>query len=254
MNSLFLVRNWIIVHMLILLHSKTVPCTGSIVNALSMLYNWPHTCIKTTICDNAWFSDIILSQRPQQCGLLVQSGVPFRHKTSRPFLCPEFAQYEPISELYNKICIGALYTGTETRFTGSRLLIHIQCGLAWAPHGTQTTGCTAGLDLTHYPGALSHSTARSLDPDPDWGSVEAKWSLDPYHRWSALDLDSRSHVESPSHNHTNAGVHEYLSDRSVSKQPCCSTSWTNSTSRAFKLFKNSIGQLQKLCMSNFNWN
>ena len=35
--------------------------------------------------------------------------------------------------------IGDLQTGTETGFTGSRSPIRIQCGLAWAPHGTQTT-------------------------------------------------------------------------------------------------------------------
>ena len=37
--------------------------------------------------------------------------------------------------------------------------------------------CTAGLDVTHCLGALSCSTAHSLDPDR--GCVETKWSVDP---------------------------------------------------------------------------
>ena len=36
--------------------------------------------------------------------------------------------------------------------------------------------CTAGLDLTQCPGALSHSTALSLDSDRS--RVEVKWSSD----------------------------------------------------------------------------
>ena len=44
---------------------------------------------------------------------------------------------------------------------------------------------TAGLDLMHFPGALSLSTACSLNPDR--GHVAAKGSL---------NLDPRSHVES----------------------------------------------------------
>ena len=32
----------------------------------------------------------------------------------------------------------ALHTGTETEFTGSGSPIRFQCGLAWAPHDTQT--------------------------------------------------------------------------------------------------------------------
>ena len=42
--------------------------------------------------------------------------------------------------------------------------------------------------------ALSHSTARSLDPDR--GRVEAKWSLNP-DPLSASDADPGSRVESP---------------------------------------------------------
>ena len=39
----------------------------------------------------------------------------------------------------NFTVIGALHTGTETGFTGSRFPIQIQCSLACAPHGKQTT-------------------------------------------------------------------------------------------------------------------
>ena len=35
--------------------------------------------------------------------------------------------------------------------------------------------CTAGLDLTHCPGALSHSTARSLDPDCGFVGQSGLW-------------------------------------------------------------------------------
>ena len=42
--------------------------------------------------------------------------------------------------------------------------------------------------------ALSRSTAHNLDPD--WGHVEAKWSLNP-NPWSASDPDPSSRVESP---------------------------------------------------------
>ena len=46
----------------------------------------------------------------------------------------------------------------------------------------------------HCPGALSHSTVCSSDPDQ--GRVDGKWSLNADQR-SALDLDPRSPVESP---------------------------------------------------------
>ena len=85
--------------------------------------------------------------------------------------------------------------GTESGFTGYRSLIRIQCGLAWTSHGTQTTHI-ALLDriLRTIPvGALSHNTAGSSDPD--WGCVEAKWSLDPDSQ-SSMDQDPRSCVES----------------------------------------------------------
>ena len=51
--------------------------------------------------------------------------------------------------------------------------------------------CTAGLNLTLCPGALSRTKVCSWSP-----SVEAKWSLDPDPR-SASDPDPRSGVESP---------------------------------------------------------
>ena len=58
-----------------------------------------------------------------------------------------------------------------------------------------TMHITAGLELTHCPGALSRSTA--LSSDPDGGGEEAKWSLNLDPRF-ASDLDPRSRVESPS--------------------------------------------------------
>ena len=62
--------------------------------------------------------------------------------------------------------VGALHTSTETRFTGSRSLIWIQCGLAWlyAWHADYAH-CTVGLDLTHSHWALSCITACSSDSD-----------------------------------------------------------------------------------------
>ena len=54
--------------------------------------------------------------------------------------------------------------------------------------------CTAGLDLTHYPEALSRSTARGSDSER--GRVDEKWSLDLIPR-SASDPNPRSRVESP---------------------------------------------------------
>ena len=51
---------------------------------------------------------------------------------------------------------------------------------------------TAGLVLTHCPGALSRNPACSSNPD--WGCVGAKLNPD---AWSASDKDPRSRVESP---------------------------------------------------------
>ena len=39
--------------------------------------------------------------------------------------------------------------------------------------------CTAGLDVTHCPEALSCSTAHSLDPDQGRVETKTKWFLDP---------------------------------------------------------------------------
>ena len=44
-----------------------------------------------------------------------------------------------VSSKTYRCIIGALHTGTETGFTGSGSPIRIQCGVAWAPHGMQTT-------------------------------------------------------------------------------------------------------------------
>ena len=73
---------------------------------------------------------------------------------------------------------GALHTGTESRFTGSGSLIWIQCGLAWAPHGTKSTRI-ASLDwisrtVPEHCQAAQHAPQIRAS-DPDWGHVEAKW-------------------------------------------------------------------------------
>ena len=90
-----------------------------------------------------------------------------------------------------------LHTGTETRFTGFGFPIQIIWFCVSSTRHADYSHCsTSGLDLTHCPGALSRSTAGS--PDPDWGRVKAKWSLNP-DSLTASDLDPRSHVhvESP---------------------------------------------------------
>ena len=46
---------------------------------------------------------------------------------------------KPLQKSYKFGDSEALHTGTESRFTGSGSLMRIQCGLVWAPHGTQTT-------------------------------------------------------------------------------------------------------------------
>ena len=90
--------------------------------------------------------------------------------------------------------MGPRHMGTENGFTGSRFPIQIQCGLTWAPHGTQTAAhFTAGLDLTH---CHARSTARSSDLDQ--GRVKVKWSLDA-DPWSTLNPDPMSRVDREPH-------------------------------------------------------
>ena len=50
-----------------------------------------------------------------------------------PCVCKHFLSSNTFKD------IGVIHTGTETRFTGSGFPIRIQCSLACAPHGTQTT-------------------------------------------------------------------------------------------------------------------
>ena len=88
--------------------------------------------------------------------------------------------------------IGALHTGTETGFTGSRSPVQIQCGLTWAPNATKTARIAL---LDWIPRTVRRSIACSSDPDQ--GRVEVKWSLDRDPR-SGSDPDPRSNVESPS--------------------------------------------------------
>ena len=85
---------------------------------------------------------------------------------------------------------GALHTGTETGFTGSGSPIRIQCRLSCELHTARRLRALHCWTGSH---ALSRSTARSTDPD--WGRVEAKWSLDQDPR-SASDPEPRSRVES----------------------------------------------------------
>ena len=54
---------------------------------------------------------------------------------------------------------GALHTGTETWFTGSRFLIQIQCGLVWAPHQYRlhTLHCWTGSHALSQSTFMQHS-------------------------------------------------------------------------------------------------
>ena len=83
----------------------------------------------------------------------------------------------------NKRNVGALHTGTETGFTESGSGIRNQCGVAWVPHGMQTTHqgliedfyfpcyahCTAWLKLTHCY-TRCHAAQHAA-----WIRIEAAW-------------------------------------------------------------------------------